>query len=105
MDSRLVSSLQKMTLARYYLAGCRWFSGCSGVSISVDASRIGGKDLLAGVILGWSEGRYQAMWAVPQAPCTLTRWSGFNLHDPPGKTMFQIPDPAKVFCTIKYVFR
>ena len=55
-------------MGKYYLASHRWFDGIGNLSVSVDASRVGGRDLLCGILLGWKQNDYRAMVTPPQAP-------------------------------------
>lgn len=48
------------------MGGRRWFSDIYSVNLSLDASRVGGKDLLVAELLGAKGGEHKAMWCPPQ---------------------------------------
>ena len=58
----------RIALGQYFLAGRRYFAGVHGRSVSLDAARVGGKDLLQGVVLAWKGPDYRAMVAPPIVP-------------------------------------
>ena len=49
------------TLWRYSMGGRKWFAEVRPLCVSLDASRVGGKDLLSAVLLGSYSGRHKAM--------------------------------------------
>jgi hypothetical protein len=56
-------------MVRYFLAGRRHFSEVESVCISLDASRIGGKEVYVACIGGYNKaGQCKVMWAPPQEP-------------------------------------
>lgn len=60
--------LARVTLAKYWMAGYRWFHDSWARCVAVDASRVGGKDLLQGVLLSWKGDAYRAMVCPPMVP-------------------------------------
>jgi hypothetical protein len=55
-------------MVRYFLAGRQHFQDVDSLCISLDASRIGGKEVYIGVVGGFSKstGQGKVMWAPPQ---------------------------------------
>ena len=59
-------------MVRYFLAGRRHFSEVESVCISLDASRIGGKEVYVACIGGYNKaGQCKVMWAPPQEPAPI----------------------------------
>eukprot|EP00974_Lingulodinium_polyedra_P092996 9010305-Lingulodinium_polyedra.AAC.1 len=71
------------------MGGRKWFADSPSLCLSVDASRIGGKDLLCGVLLGSKAGAFRSMWAVPQATGDSTSRGGFPPHEKGSETEFR----------------
>ena len=78
-----------------------WFHDALGRSLSCDASRVGGKDLLCGVLLAWKGEVHQSMVTPPMVP-----WDFQPSRNPIVKKFSYRPekvyrrnDPRKVFRT------